>query len=150
MYRAENKQEAQILLIEDNPADVRLIELGLAEANHHGYHLSVVEDGEQAMDFLHRRGRFKSAPHPDLILLDLNLPRKGGMEVLAEAKADPNLRRVPVIVLTSSRANTDVNQAYQYGANSYIRKPADLNGTYDLIRSIEHYWLDLAVLPNGA
>ena len=136
----------QILLVEDNPADVRLIREALTHAEAR-YSLSVVDDGEKAIEFLRNRvpGSF-----PDLVLLDLNLPRKSGAEVLLEIKGDLALRRIPVIILTSSRSETDVNSAYDCGANSYLRKPTDLDNLYSLAGVFAQYWLNWAVLPTQA
>jgi len=133
----------QILLVEDNPADVRLI----CEALQHAeaiYSLSVVDDGEQAVEFLRNRA---SVSLPDLVLLDLNLPRKSGAEVLLEIKGDRRLRRIPVIILTSSRSESDVNTAYDCGASSYLRKPGDLDNLYSLTDVFTQYWLNWVVLP---
>jgi two-component system response regulator len=116
----------QILLVEDNPADVRLIREALRHTEA-SYSLSVVDDGEKAIDFLRDRA---PGSFPDLVLLDLNLPRKSGAEVLVEIKGDRRLKRIPVVILTSSRSERDVNTAYDSGANSYLRKPADLDHLY--------------------
>lgn len=139
-------RELEILVVEDNEADVRLIKEGLAEVNVR-FRLNVVEDGEEAGDFLFQRGKYASAPRPDLVLLDLNLPRRSGTEVLESIKTDANLKRIPVVVLTSSKSARDVNTCYDRGANTYFRKPSDLDQIYDLFRTLEHYWLTLAVLP---
>jgi two-component system, chemotaxis family, response regulator Rcp1 len=136
----------EILLVEDNAADIRLIREGMTVAKTN-LRLSVVGDGEEAMEFLHRRGRYPGVPRPALVLLDLNLPRKDGLEVLQEMKSDPSLKRIPVLVLTSSSSVRDVNKAYDLGANSYLMKAGALDEIYDLIRSIEHYWLRLSALP---
>lgn len=148
MQQPNHSRQVEILLVEDNRADVRLLMEGLAAARSR-HRLSVVEDGEEALEFLYRRGVHAAAPRPDLVLLDLNLPRKDGNEVLRQIKSDPGLRRIPVVVLTSSRSERDVNTAYEYGANSYLRKPTDLKDIYDLTRTIEHYWLNLCVLPTA-
>lgn len=141
-------RDLEILVVEDNEADVRLIREGLAEINLR-CRLNVVEDGEEAGDYLYRRGRFRSAPRPDLIILDLNLPRRSGVEVLETIKTDLNLKRIPVVVLTSSESVRDVNSAYDRGANTYFRKPSDLDQIYDLMKTLNHYWLNLAVLPTA-
>ena len=135
-----------ILMVEDNPADVRLTQEAFRNGKIHNT-LSVARDGVEAIDYLHRRGRFADAPRPDLILLDLNLPRKNGREVLAEIKADPSLMRIPVVVLTTSRAETDVMKTYNLHANCYVVKPADLDEFLDVVKSIEHFWLKAATLP---
>ena len=135
-----------ILMVEDNPADVCLTR----EAFRNGEirnNLNVARDGVEAIDYLHRRGRFPDAPRPDLILLDLNLPRKNGREVLAEIKSDPSLMRIPVVVLTTSRAENDVLKTYDLHANCYVVKPADLDEFMDVVKSIEHFWLKAATLP---
>ena len=136
----------EILLVEDNAADVRLIKEGMTVMES-ACRLSVASDGEEALDFLHQRGRHGAAPRPSLILLDLNLPRKDGFEVLEEIKATTSLKRIPVMVLTSSSSMRDVNGAYELGANSYLKKTGALDEIYDLMRSIEHYWMKLSVLP---
>ncbi|HWH70296.1 MAG TPA: response regulator, partial [Candidatus Sulfotelmatobacter sp.] len=110
-------------------------------------HLSIVEDGVQALEFLRRQGPYAQAPRPDLIMLDLNLPRKDGREVLAELKADPDLKAIPVVVLTTSRAEQDVLRAYRLHANCYITKPVDFEQFLEVVRSIESFWLCLVTLP---
>ena len=113
-------------------------------------HLNTVEDGVQALAFLRRQGQFANAPRPDLIMLDLNLPRRDGREVLAEIKADQDLRTIPVVVLTTSRAEQDVLRAYNLHANCYITKPVDFEQFLDVVRSIESFWLFVVTLPpNG-
>jgi two-component system, chemotaxis family, response regulator Rcp1 len=136
------------LLIEDNEADIRLTREVLADGQAMN-RLNVVRDGEEAMAYLHQRGRYTRAQRPDLILLDLNLPRKDGREVLAEIKSDPGLRRIPVVVLTTSRAEADVIQMYDLHANCYIVKPVDLTQFIMVVRSIEDFWLRLVRLPTG-
>lgn len=136
----------EVLLVEDNAADVRLIREGMTVLKSN-CRLSVAGDGEEALDFLYRRGKHANAPRPTLILLDLNLPRKDGLEVLEEIKMDSSLKRIPVMVLTSSSSMRDVNSAYDLGANSYLKKAGALDEIYDLMRSIEHYWLQLSALP---
>jgi CheY-like chemotaxis protein len=136
----------EILLIEDNPGDVRLIEEALREGKLHN-HLSVVEDGEQALQFLRRLHPYGTAPGPDLIMLDLNLPVLDGREVLAEIKADPVLRRIPVVVLTTSESEQDILKSYDLQANCYITKPVDLDEFIEVVRTIEHFWLTIVKLP---
>lgn len=139
-----------ILLVEDNPADARLAKEALKDSKicNELYH---VEDGEQAMDFLYREGRYKKSPRPDLILLDLNLPRKDGREVLAEIKQDDGLRRIPVVILTISRDEADVLRSYDLHANCYITKPINLERFLEVVKSIEDFWLTIVKLPpNGA
>ena len=136
----------QILLVEDSPGDVRLTEEVLREAEIPN-ELHVVDDGEQAMEFVGGHGTHGDAPRPDLILLDLNLPRKDGREVLAELKADPELRRIPVVVLTTSSAERDVLRSYDLNANCFITKPVDLEEFISVVRSIEAFWLSIVRLP---
>ena len=137
---------AQILLVEDSPADVELTRQALADAKV-ANHVHVVEDGEAAMNFLRREGEHENAPVPDLILLDLNLPRKDGREVLAEIKADPRLKTIPVVVLTTSAADEDILTAYSHHVNSYIRKPVRLSEFVKVVDSIDDYWLAIVTLP---
>jgi chemotaxis family two-component system response regulator Rcp1 len=137
-----------ILLVEDNPADVRLTR----EAFHEGKilnHLIVARDGVEAMEFLRRRGQYAGAAKPDLILLDLNLPRKDGREVLAEIKSDPALMRIPVVVLTTSKAEMDIIKSYNLHANCYVTKPVDLEQFIVVVKSIDMFWLTVVTLPNG-
>ena len=136
----------QILLVEDNPGDVRLTQEALTEGKLSS-NLEVVIDGQQAIEYLHRKGPYADAIRPDLILLDLNLPKKDGREVLKELKTDGNLKRIPVVVLTTSKAPEDVLQAYGLNANCYIAKPIDLEQFIEVVRSIEHFWLSVATLP---
>lgn len=137
---------AEILLVEDNPADSRLTQEVLAERGLPS-RLSVVPDGSAALAFLRRQVPYADAPRPDLILLDLNLPRRDGREVLAEIKGDPDLLRIPVVVLTTSGSPEDVSRCYDLRANCYITKPAGLDRFIDVLRQIEDFWLDVAVLP---
>lgn len=136
----------EVLLVEDNPGDVRLTQEALKEGRIMN-HLNVVQDGVEAMDFLTRRGKYENSPRPDLILLDLNLPKKDGGEVLQEIKNDPELRRIPVMVLTTSSAEKDMQKAYDLHANCYITKPVDLNQFLEVVRSIEHFWFHIVTLP---
>jgi CheY-like chemotaxis protein len=136
----------EILLVEDSPSDAEFTNEALKEAKVRN-HLSIVEDGVQAMEFLRRQGRYSNAPRPDLIMLDLNLPRKDGREVLAELKADDSLKLIPVVVLTTSRAEEDVLRAYQLHANCYITKPVDFQQFLSVVRSIESFWLFVVTLP---
>jgi len=136
----------EILLVEDSPSDTDLTVEALREAKVRN-HLSIVEDGVLALEFLRRQGKFAGAPRPDLIMLDLNLPRKDGREVLAEIKTDESLKTIPVVVLTTSRAERDVLQAYKYHANCYITKPVDFEQFLTVVRSIESFWLMLVTLP---
>lgn len=137
-----------ILLVEDNPADVGLVE----EAFRDGkllYQIHVAEDGEKALRFLRREGSYATAPRPDVMLLDLNLPKKDGREVLEEVKHDPQLNTIPVIVLTTSDDEADVHRAYGLHANCYLTKPVDFEQFLHLIRSFENFWLQLVRLPNA-
>lgn len=138
--------EIEILLVEDNPGDVRLTREALKEAKVHT-RLHVVEDGVAAMEFLRREGAFREAPVPDLVLLDLNLPKKDGREVLSEIKQDPELMRIPVVVLTTSEAEEDVLRSYDLHANCYVTKPVDLDRFITIVRSIEDFWLTVVRLP---
>jgi len=141
-----DSKRIQILLVEDDPDDVLLASEGLRVMKiANDLHLAM--DGEEAMDFFHRRGRFEDAPVPDLVLLDLNLPKKDGREVLAEIKADPDLCRIPVIVLTTSAAEHDVLGAYDKHVNAYIRKPVGFAALLDVFRTIEEFWIGAALLP---
>ncbi len=142
----DDKRRAEVLLVEDNPGDVRLTREALA-ASAIVSHLEVVGDGEEAMRYLYRIGPYSSARTPDVVLLDLNLPRKDGHEVLAEMRADPALRLIPVIVLTTSDATADVARAYELHANSYVRKPLEYADFVETVRRIEHYWLRTVTLP---
>jgi two-component system, chemotaxis family, response regulator Rcp1 len=135
-----------ILLVEDNPGDVRLTVEALKEGKVHN-HLSVVSDGVEALAFLRNQGPYSDAPRPDLMLLDLNLPKKDGREVLAEIKDDPSLRRIPVVVLTTSEAEADVLKSYALHANCYITKPVDLEQFIHVIGTIEDFWLTIVKLP---
>lgn len=137
---------AEVLLVEDNPADVRLTREAMKEGNVDS-NLHVVGDGQAALDFLRRQGSHEQAPRPDLILLDLNLPKKSGREVLAEIKKDQELRSIPVVVLSTSRADEDVAGCYQLHANCFIAKPADLDQFVDVVRRIETFWLRTVNLP---
>jgi chemotaxis family two-component system response regulator Rcp1 len=143
---ARYSRPIEVLLVEDNPGDVRLTQEALKEG-HIMNNLNVVQDGVEAIEFLNRRGKYANSPRPDLILLDLNLPRKDGGEVLQEIKSDPNLRRIPVMVLTTSSAEKDMHNAYNLHANCYITKPVDLNQFLEVVRSIEHFWFHIVTLP---
>jgi len=137
----------EILLVEDNPGDVFLTQEAFREGRL-AHHLSVVEDGEEAMRFLRREGKHSNAPQPDLILLDLNLPKKDGRELLGEVKTDPELRQIPVIVLTTSKAEQDVARAYKLHANCYLTKPIQMDDFLKTIRSVEEFWLSVVRLPS--
>jgi CheY-like chemotaxis protein len=137
-----------ILLVEDSPADVRLTREALKEAKILNT-LHVVQDGMAALAFLRRQGQYADSPEPHLILLDLNLPKKDGREVLAEIKQDKNLRRIPVVILTTSRAEEDVVRSYNLHANAYVTKPVDLKQFLEVIRAIEAFWLAVVTLPSS-
>lgn len=146
MSERDCNKPIEILLIEDNPGDIELTKIAL-EDNKMTINLSVVEDGVEALKFLKKEGKYANAPHPDLILLDLNLPRKDGREVLAEMKADPILKRIPVVILTTSQAEEDVLRAYNLCANCYITKPVDFDRFVKIVRSIENFWFTIVKLP---
>jgi two-component system, chemotaxis family, response regulator Rcp1 len=137
----------KILLVEDNPGDVRLTLEAFKEGKVRNQ-ISVVNDGVEALAFLRREGQYAAAPRPDVILLDLNLPKKDGYEVLAEIKHDPILRRIPVVILTTSEAERDILQTYYMHANCYITKPVDLEQFITIIKSIESFWLNVVKLPS--
>jgi two-component system, chemotaxis family, response regulator Rcp1 len=137
----------QVLLVEDNPGDVRLTKEALKEGKLLNQ-LTVVGDGVEALSFLRKEGRYADALQPELILLDLNLPKKDGREVLAEIKADPNLRRIPVVVLTTSSSEEDILKIYDLHANCYITKPVDLEQFMGVVKSIEDFWVSVVKLPS--
>jgi CheY-like chemotaxis protein len=141
-----NNRIIEVLLVEDNPGDVNLTRLALADREIN-VNLSVVTDGVEAMNFLHRYGEYHQAVHPDLILLDWNLPRKDGREVLIEIKADERFQRIPIVVLTTSAAEEDILKAYNLHANCYITKPVDFNEFVQIIQSIENFWFTIVKLP---
>jgi len=140
----------EILLVEDSPSDAELAVAALAEAKVSN-RLSIVDDGVKAMEFLRGQGPYAHRRRPDLILLDLNLPRKDGREVLAEIKTDPTLKHIPIVVLTTSQSERDVARAYDLHANCYITKPVDFHQFLDIVKAIENFWLTIVTLPpNGA
>jgi CheY-like chemotaxis protein len=136
----------QVLLVEDNPGDVRLTREAFKDAKVH-LDLNVVGDGVEAMEFLYQHGTYADSPRPDLILLDLNLPRKDGRDVLAEIKGDPSLKTIPVVILTTSASDVDVESSYLLHANCYISKPVDMDGFLKVVRSIDDFWLSVVRLP---
>jgi len=148
MIESKNLRPVEILMVEDNPGDVRLAREALSEKRVLN-NLWVVEDGVEALAFLHREGMYSEAPRPDIILLDLNLPRKDGREVLAEIKSDERLRCIPVVILTTSQAERDIHMAYHLSANCYITKPLDLDQYLRVVKSIEEFWLVVAELPRS-
>jgi len=145
----ERNGPIEILLVEDNPGDVRLTKEALKEGKVYS-NLHTVKDGVEAMEYLRHQGRFKDAPRPDIILLDLNLPRKDGREVLEEIKSDEKLKRIPVVVLTTSKAEEDVLRTYNLHANCYVTKPVDLEKFMVVVKTIDSFWLTVVTLPpNG-
>ena len=136
----------EILLVEDNPGDVRLTQEAVREAKIRNT-LNVVNDGEEAIAYVRRQGEYADRPRPDLILLDLNLPRKDGREVLQDLKSDPDLHRIPVVVLTSSAAEQDILRTYDLYANAYVTKPVDLEQFMHVVSSIQDFWLNIVKLP---
>lgn len=137
----------EILMVEDSPTDVLLAREAISQAKLVN-NLYVVEDGVEAMAFLRKQGQYSNSPRPDLVLLDLNLPKKSGKEVLAEIKADETLKLIPVVVLTSSKAETDVIKAYGLHANCYIAKPVEFDSFVEVVRSISHFWFSVVTLPS--
>jgi two-component system, chemotaxis family, response regulator Rcp1 len=146
MNNKEIGRPIEILLVEDNPGDVRLILEALKDAKVRNT-VHSVEDGEQAMSYLNQEGKYAGVTRPDLILLDLNLPRKDGREVLEDIKTDPNLKSIPVVILTSSKAEQDIVKTYNLHANCYITKPVDLDQFIGVVKSIENFWLTVVRLP---
>ena len=136
----------EVLLVEDSAGDVRLTREALKDAKVH-VHLQVASDGIEAMAFLNREGQHVDAPRPDLILLDLNLPKKDGRQVLEEIKQSPSLKSIPVVILTTSASEADILRSYMLHANCYITKPVDLNGFLDVVKSIDNFWLSVVKLP---
>ncbi|MBH8554181.1 response regulator [Nostocaceae cyanobacterium CENA357] len=136
----------EVLLVEDNPGDAQLTRIALEDSKI-SVNLNVVEDGVEAMAFLRKQEKYARVPHPDIVLLDLNLPRKDGREVLAEIKTDPTLKRIPVVVLTTSQAEEDILKAYNLAANCYITKPVDFDQFVKIVQSIEDFWFAIVKLP---
>jgi CheY-like chemotaxis protein len=149
MLEPSGGRPIEILLVEDNPGDVRLTREALRDSKVRN-HLYVARDGVEALAFLRREGAHTDAVRPDLILLDLNLPRKDGRELLADIKADPGLKTIPVVILTTSRAEQDVLRSYELQANCYITKPVDLDQFITVVKSIEDFWLTIVTLPHPA
>ena len=144
----ENLKIIDILLVEDNPGDARLAQEALKDSKVRNK-LHIVYDGMDATDFLFLKNKYKDVPTPDLIILDLNLPKKDGREVLAEVKADNNLKRIPVVILTISKAEEDIIRSYNLHANCYITKPLDLDKFMEVVKSIEDFWLTIVKLPTN-
>jgi two-component system, chemotaxis family, response regulator Rcp1 len=146
MNKKNDAEPVNILLVEDNPGDVRLTKEALRDAKVYN-NIYVVKDGIEAMEFLRKEASFAHVSAPDLILLDLNLPRKDGREVLAEIKNDPKIKRIPVVILTGSKADEDIMKSYDLHANCYVTKPVDLNGFIKIMHSIEEFWFTIVKLP---
>lgn len=146
MNGSNDAKPKQIFLVEDNKADIRLIQEALKHSSLL-HEVITVRDGVDAMAYLRQEGEYKEAPRPDLILLDLNLPKKDGREVLAEIKADPNLRRIPVVVLTTSRNEEDIFHSYDLHVNCYITKSRNLSELFQIVKGIEDFWLSTVTLP---
>ena len=138
----------EILLVEDNPGDVRLTQEAFKEGRVIN-HMNVVGDGEEALSYLRQEGTFADVPRPDMILLDLNMPKKDGRWLLSQIKSDPEFKNIPVIVLTTSQAEQDILKSYDLHANCYITKPVDLDEFYSVIKSISDFWLSIVKLPGG-
>lgn len=143
---AKAPQSADILLVEDNPGDVRLIQEALQDGKLLN-RIATVSDGQKALAYLRKQGSYAQATRPDLILLDLNIPRKDGREVLAEIKADPHLRSIPVVIVTSSQAEEDILRSYNTHANCYVAKPVDLEKFVAVVKAIEEFWVTIVKLP---
>ncbi|MCF6157117.1 MAG: response regulator [wastewater metagenome] len=148
MNREKSMKLIEILLVEDSPGDVRLTQEALKESKVRN-NLHVATDGVEAMDFLYRKGTHTNAPRPDLILLDLNLPKKDGREVLAEIKLDETLKNIPVVILTISKAEEDILRSYGLHANCYITKPIDFHQFIMVVKAIENFWFTIVTLPGG-
>ena len=142
----EKKEQINILLIEDNPGDVRLTQEAFKEGELN-VNLEIAIDGVEALNFLHKSNGYEDAVRPDLILLDLNLPKRDGREVLAEIKVNDDLKKIPVVILTTSDAEQDVIKSYNLHANCYINKPVDFDKFFKVIRQIEQFWLEMVILP---
>ncbi len=148
MTTNESVHPIEILLVEDNPGDARLAKEALKESKLKN-NLYIADDGVEAMDFLYKKGKYKDMPRPDLVILDLNLPKKDGREVLADIKNDDDLKRIPVVILTISKAEEDILKSYNLHANCFISKPIDLDQFIKVVKSIEDFWLTIVKLPNG-
>jgi CheY-like chemotaxis protein len=146
MDKKNQGNAVEILLVEDNPADVLLLEEAL-QSGEKRKNLHVTVNGDEALNFLYKRGEYAASPRPDLILLDLNLPKKDGREVLAEIKNDPGLKSIPVVVITTSNSEEDVLKTYKLHANCYVNKPVGLNRFFEVIQGIEDFWFRLVKLP---
>lgn len=144
--RFDRREPIEILLVEDNPGDIRLIQEAFKESGFSS-HLNIARDGEQALAFLRQQGEYAKSPRPAFVILDLNLPRKDGREVLAEIKKEKGLRQIPVVILSTSTSAEDVLRAYDLHANCYVPKPLDIERLVQLGRSLEEFWLSTAILP---
>ena len=144
--RGETAPPVEILLVEDNPGDVRLTKEALKEGKVYN-NLHWAKDGVEALEFLRRQGKHAKAPRPDIILLDLNLPKKDGREVLSVIKSDDRLKQIPVVILTTSKAEEDVLRSYDLHANCYVTKPVDLDKFITVVKSIDRFWLTVVTLP---
>ena len=143
----DTREVVRILLVEDNPGDVRLTQEALKEAKFRNI-LHVVGDGVEALAYLRQQGKYSGATRPHMVMLDLNMPRMDGREVLEAIKTDPDLRRIPVVVLTSSEAETDIAKAYELHANAYVTKPVGIDNFLDVVKSIEEFWVEIVRLPS--
>lgn len=146
MGYANSERDARILLVEDNPGDIRLVKEALNEAGFSNS-LSVIDDGTSVIPFLHRKSQYSGALRPDIIILDLNIPKRSGLELLAEIKSDENLKRIPVIVITTSNAEHDILNSYNLHANCYIRKPLDFERFVEIVKAIGDFWFRIVILP---
>ncbi len=146
MRYSKKIRPVEVLLIEDNPGDIRLTKEAMKEAKIVN-NLNVVEDGVEALDYLKKKGKYKDVNQPDLILLDLNLPKKNGREVLAELKQDVNLKQIPVVILTVSKAEEDIIKTYELHANCFITKPVDMDQFTKVVKSIDDFWFSIVKLP---
>jgi chemotaxis family two-component system response regulator Rcp1 len=138
--------DVTILVVDDNPVDVRLIVEALKQTNRHNS-IIVLQDGDETIKFMHKEGAYVNAPVPDVILLDLNIPKKSGLEVLKEIKSDPLINYIPIVILTTSDAERDIAQSYELKANCYITKPFDIEDFFDTIKTIEKFWFDKVKYP---
>ena len=136
----------EILMVDDNPADIDLTSEVLAQSNQH-FHVNSVTDGAEAISFLRHQGKYASAPAPDLVVLDLNLPRRDGRQVLSDMKTDPALAKIPVVIFTTSQASSDISRSYELGANCYLKKPGNLAEFVAVVQSMAQFWLGFAILP---
>ena len=146
MEKNDKGRPVEILLVEDNPADVLLMEEALQEGKMSN-NLYAVGNGDEAMDYLKKRGKYKDASRPDLIMLDLNLPKKDGREVLAEVKTDPELMNIPIVIITTSRSEEDIDMTYTLHANAYVTKPLSVRQFFEVVQKIEDFWFTIVKLP---